>query len=268
MYDKIKTLMLNFLKVPPEPTDPMGDADSLVVFRASRNYYKYRVFMWAGGVIASWGGALTYLGISYFTTELDFRGDDEFLRVLFIIGELLALVGLLLGTIWSYMLLRLDYELRWYKVTDRSLRIREGVMAVREMTMTFDNIQNISVTQGPVQRFLKIADLRVETAGGGGELQSGSKNHELGLNMHVGYFRGIDNADDVLTLMQQRLRKARGSGLGDIDDEQGTTASPSSPSSPSSAETTAAGDGPNGELLDAARELLAEVKQLRAAAER
>ena len=51
----------------------------------------------------------------------------------------------------TFALVRLDYELRWYIVTDRSLRIREGVTSLRESTMTFANIQHIAVRQGPLQ---------------------------------------------------------------------------------------------------------------------
>ena len=49
--------------------------------------------------------------------------------------------------IWRFFalaLVRLDFEKRWYLVTDRSLRVREGVVNVREMTIMFANIQNIS----------------------------------------------------------------------------------------------------------------------------
>ena len=94
-------------------------------------------------------------------------------------------------------MLRLDYEMRWYKVTDRSLRIREGVWRMREMTMMFDNIQNISITQGPIQRMLNIADLKVQTAGGSTPVpQQGQKG--MTFDMHTGYFRGIDTADLAL----------------------------------------------------------------------
>src|SRR5690606_18212304 len=120
---------------------------------------------------------------------------------------------------FSLMVLRLDYEMRWYKVTDRSLRIREGVWHVREMTMTFANIQNIEITQGPIQRALGIADLKVQTAGGGGVQEAQGQQQGVMFNMHIGYFRGVDNAEEILALMQERLRKQRGSGLGDLEDE-------------------------------------------------
>ena len=55
---------------------------------------------------------------------------------------------MVLHALFSFAVLRLDYEKRWYIVTDRSLRIREGVLNVREMTVMFANIQNVSVMQG------------------------------------------------------------------------------------------------------------------------
>jgi hypothetical protein len=108
--------------------------------------------------------------------------------------------------------------MRWYKISDRSLRISDGVVFVREMTMTFANIQNISVSQGPIQRFFKIADLKVETAGGGGAIQPDHSTQHPVFSMHIGVFKGIDNYGEVRDMMLARLKKLRDSGLGDIDD--------------------------------------------------
>jgi len=43
--------------------------------------------------------------------------------------------------------------------------LREGVVVVREMSITFANIQNVAISQGSTQRVLDITDLRVVTAG-------------------------------------------------------------------------------------------------------
>src|SRR5690606_27807041 len=114
--------------------------------------------------------------------------------------------------------LRLDFELRWYIVTDRSLRIREGLTTIREQTMTFANIQNISVRQGPLQLLLGIAGVEVRSAGGGGGRKtSGSGEHKR--DMHVGLFRGVDNAQALRAAVLDRIRRHRDAGLGDPDDE-------------------------------------------------
>ncbi|MDD3119579.1 MAG: PH domain-containing protein [Victivallales bacterium] len=217
MYEWLKKQMLRLLKVPSEPDDPMGDVQSLRVFRASYNFFRYRFYCWLikntiGLFFAAVAGLI--FGLSYYRhLTQKFGSDSAWLAVL-----LLAAVFLLYSwcqTFISYMAMRLDYELRWYKVSDRSMRIREGVVMVREMTMTFANIQNISIVQGPIQRLFGIADLKVESAGGGGGMPTATaKGMPETLGFHVAYFRGIDNAEEIRDLMRVRLEKIRSAGLG------------------------------------------------------
>ncbi len=134
--------------------------------------------------------------------------------LVWLLVHVLLLAVLIFERLFRLAILRLDYEKRWYVVTDRSLRIREGVVSVREMTVTFANIQNISISQGPVQRLLRIADLQVDTAGGGGAANAGHASRSL----HTAWFRGIDNANEVRELIQQRVRHLKDSGLGDHEE--------------------------------------------------
>ena len=148
----------------------------------------------------------------------------------------------------TYAAVRLDFELRWYVVTDRSLRIRSGVWSVQELTMSFANLQQVMVSQGPVQRLLGIADLRVESAGGGGASNDPHSAHKD--SMHAGVFHGVGNATEVRDLILARLRSFRETGLGDPDELQ--------PAPPPR-------NAPQLEVLAAARQLLAETRALRAA---
>jgi membrane protein YdbS with pleckstrin-like domain len=154
--------------------------------------------------------------------------------------ESLLLLGFLASLPFTYAVVRLDYELRWYLVTDRSLRIRQGITQLHEMTMSFANIQQVMVRQNPVQRLLGIADLQVQSAGGGGDSEEGGLSNSL----HTGVFHGVDNAVEIRDLILERLRAFREVGLGDPDDA----------ASPAPGEPT---------LRDAARELLEEARTLR-----
>jgi len=112
-----------------------------------------------------------------------------------------------------YVTTRLNYDMRWYVITDRSLLIREGVWIVREITLTFANAQNVRITQGPLQRYFGFSNVEVDTAGGGG----GHKESQS-TSPHRAVLRGLDQAAQVRDLVLEQLRKHRTTGLGDPDD--------------------------------------------------
>jgi membrane protein YdbS with pleckstrin-like domain len=149
----------------------------------------------------------------------------------------------------TFLLARMDYELRWYMVTDRSLRIRHGVWKVNESTMSFANIQQVVVSQGPLQRLLGLADVKVQSAGG-----SSDKDEEAGQDdMHHGLFHSVTNATEIRDLILERLRRFRESGLGDPDEKPSYDIAP-----------TSSGANDPTEVLAAAQELAAEARALRA----
>ncbi len=226
MLNALKDIVSSVMKVPPEPHDPMGDVLALRVFRASKKYLYYRYMRWGIAQLM----VLLFIGgfITGFVMILhEDRTVPRWVPVTF--GTVAAAVFLLQLSI-SFFMVWLDYEMRWYKITDRSLRIRYGVWHVREHTVTFANIQNISVTQGPVQRLFGIAEVRVDTAGGGGAgnasggaalhggliglaLQAQAQKHAL--NLHQAVFQGVDNAEEIRDLMMVRLLRVRDAGLGE-----------------------------------------------------
>lgn len=165
--------------------------------------------------------------------------------------EVVGVLIFLVQAFTTYAALRLDYELRWYMVTDRSLRIRSGVWRVQEITMSFANLQQVEVSQGPVQRLLGIADVKVESAGGGGIVAHGHAR-QIADSMHTGFFHGVENATEVRDLILERLRRFRETGLGDPDEL-------------TQAEIFPPPTGwPTPDALAAARELLEEVRHWRA----
>ena len=113
-----------------------------------------------------------------------------------------------------YVTTRLNYDMRWYVITDRSLLIREGVWMVREITLTFANAQNVRITQGPLQRLFRVFECRSRyrrRRGGGGTRRKAPQPHRAVL-------RGLDEAAMVRDLVLEQLRRHRTAGLGDPDD--------------------------------------------------
>ena len=214
MYKRFRDWCSEFLRIPSDPEPPPGDESTTRLFRAAPNFYKYLIFLWALRTIAV-VAILVPTEILPFVTGFDW--EKKLRGFAFVVLPLPAVIFTiaLIQRLFALALVRLDFEKRWYLVTDRSLRVREGIVKVREMTITFANIQNISVSQGPIQRLLGIADLRVDTAGGG---PSRSEKDEGGESLHTVRFRGVDNAAEIRELITERLRELKDSGLGDRDE--------------------------------------------------
>lgn len=212
IYEKIKDRLFSLIKAPTQPPDPpAGSQGSIQTFRAAPNFLKLQLLVWGMGFAGAIVGELIFLGVELFVTH----GDRD--RT----GEL-ALAALLLvitvvGAIIKFFLIRIDYDMRYYVVTDRSLRIREGAILITESTYTFANIQNLKVTQGPLERLLGLSNLIVETAGGASS--SSGEGHGKSAS-HEGNLRGITNAREVRDQMLVLLRKYRDAGLGDPEDRE------------------------------------------------
>lgn len=213
MYNSFRQFIERLLRIPRDPEPPPGDETSTQVFRAAPAFYKYLPLLWAlksllALFIVSWVMVAPVFG----AVALVKQGNKSGLLLLLIPGLVFAL--LIAFRLFALALVRLDFEKRWYVVTDRSLRVREGIIVVREMTVTFANIQNIAISQGPVQRALGLADLRVDTAGGGAV----NAQKQSGQNLHTAWLRGVNNAGEVRQVIQDRLRHFKDTGLGDHDD--------------------------------------------------
>lgn len=306
MFDRVRQLVLRFMRVPPEPEPPVGAPGSVRVFRAGRNHYRLRLLRWLVGQIgAAVGITFSLLFIDYLEAEVDARraaqamaaqqqpiapaatapspapppgepkpaganpisriplnkvqknGERALVRTLehwpwwvfplmhfFEYGALALFVAQIP---FSYAVVRLEFEQHWYIVTDRSLRIRTGLVSVKESTMSFANLQQVEMQQGPLQRLLGLADVHVQSAGGG------SVHDKEGMidSLHTGIFHSVENAQEIRDLILERLRQFRQAGLGDPDDAA-HHAPIAAPALSGSTDT-----------LAAARELLAEARALR-----
>jgi membrane protein YdbS with pleckstrin-like domain len=202
-FSPIERVVLRLLAVPSAPEVPQGSAASVRIFRAGDNYYAWLVFEWAVLCTAVF---LTLLATSI-PAVLAMRTAPDWGRALLIGVLVVAWAVFALGLVVTFLARRINFRMRWYIVTDRSLRIRSGVFAVRELTMTYRNIQEIRVTAGPLQNALGLATVEVHAAGGGSDGKRGGG--------HVGKLEGLSNANEIRDLMVERLRQYRDSGLGD-----------------------------------------------------
>lgn len=197
------------------------------MFRAAPNYWRLKLAEWTARQAFTLFGFVFLAGFLHLAPA-SFEIEDEgrvtripTARVMVVARaiEWFAFALWLIQLPLTFAIIRLDYQLRWYVVTDRAARLREGVLSLTEMTFTLVNVQDIRIAQGPLQRLLGLADVELRTAGGsdtasrhGGQASSTSRN------LHLARFRGVDNAEAIRDLVMERMKRARDAGLGDPDD--------------------------------------------------
>jgi membrane protein YdbS with pleckstrin-like domain len=225
--ETLSRLILRVFKVPPQPRLPAGAPESARVFRAGANFWRLKLLAWAvrqAFTLAGFVIAMVMLSRAAESGRLPMTSGAipvAFLTPLAVVRsfEVIAWAFWLLQLPITFTILRLDYELRWYIVTDRAARLREGIVSLKEMTFTLANVQDIRLAQGPLQRLLGLADVELRTAGGseGPAAAQGRSGHGAE-NLHLARFRGVDNAEAIRDLVIDRMKKARGAGLGDPND--------------------------------------------------
>ncbi len=279
----MKAHLLRLLRLAERPEPPPGSGPTLEIFRASPRFFQLQAARWALGQAVALAGIVLSLA---FLAAIEQAGEGTLNKVMARLAdrifhidrpelaahftdqvwnvvralELLAVAFFVVGLAASWVLLRLDWEARWYMVSDESLRIREGLFRTHERTMTVANIQNLSIRRGPLQKLLGIADLEVRTAGGG--KSSRDEPGSTSTDLHVGRFRGIENATALRDRIEASLRRHRDTGLGDPDDAHPGPAP--APAAGTAAASDAAGPSP---VVAAAEALRREAGALRAAAE-
>ena len=231
-YKTLRTAVLKLLRLPAGPPEPPPGGAVVRIFNASPKYLRYRL-------LTVFIGALVGLTLSVLLL-FGAMAEGGILWFAFAAETLFSALAVFFG----YFTARLDFEMRYYILTDRSVRIREGVVFLRESTLTFANVQNLRIRQGPVQQLFGIADVLVDTAGGGSG-KADSETHQ-GAGAHRGAIQGIENPAEIRDLVMGLLRKFRDAGLGDPEDH--------ARSAPASEEP-----------VERMREILAEVRALRLA---
>ncbi len=204
--------LARWFKVPENPPDlPVSNRETLISFRPSPGYLKYvKLQFWIGLVFISL--VLTILWIALLINK----------PVMALLLTPIAIFIIIVPNILGYLAIHLKYDTTWYVLSDRSIRIRRGIWDIREQTITFENIQNIKLSQGPLQRYFKISNVVIETAGGGGIIDP--KHGQTGLSMHHGIIEGVDNAIEIRDLIMSKVKNSSSAGLGD-EHKEVTTAS-------------------------------------------
>ncbi len=205
VYEGVWAVLSNWFLVPKQPPElPVGPGEPHQSFRPAEGFLQYmKLQFWIGVFVLS---SLIFFGWLVLTIASPVAG---------IIIAIPALAVAVLPQIVFYVALHLRYDTTWYVLSDKSLRIRRGIWVINETTITFENVQNVTVRQGPLQRWFGIWNVLIETAGGGGS-QAGAEGNMAAM-ANVGLFEGVSNAHEIRDLILSKLRRSQTAGLGDED---------------------------------------------------
>lgn len=206
LYEGVWGMLSGLLCVPrAAPVLPTIESEKIVSRKPSPSFRSYMKFQfWIGTLVA-----LMVIGVASIVVVA--ASENGW----FLLGTVGILIVLFPIFAIAYLAIYLRYDTTWYVFSDRSMRLRRGIWLIRESTITFENIQNVKVTQGPLERWFGIANVVVETAGGGGSLGEPG----AGLGMHAGLIEGVAEAADIRDSIMSRVRVTNTTGLGDESSE-------------------------------------------------
>ena len=203
-YQGAWAFVTQWMRVPNKSPQLVGaDDHHSRAFRPAEGYLSYRkFFFWIGLVVIDLAliGAWIALLVAWLPVGIVLAPVFWFV---IIVPDILVYIGL-----------HLRYDTTWYVLSDRTLCVRRGIWVIHEVTITYENIQNVSIRQGPIQRYFGISDVLVETAGGGGAA-AGAAHGQTTSSGHHGLLEGIDNPVEVRELIMAKWRAAKSAGLGD-----------------------------------------------------
>lgn len=206
IYRGVWAVLVRWFRVPDQPpTLPVPPGETATSFRPAEGFLRYLKFFF-------WFFLLLFDGIVIFVWIV----FAIFIPLCGFLTLLPMLVLVILPDVLAYIAIHLRYDTTWYVVTSRSLRIRRGIWIIHETTITFENVQNLTVMQGPLERYFGIGNVVVETAGGGGQGQH-AKGGQVASG-HTGLIEGIDNAAQIRDMILQHVRTSHTGGLGDEPD--------------------------------------------------
>lgn len=205
VYGTVWLILMALLRVPRTPPElPVAPGESADAFHPAPGYLRYKRL----GMHVLLAFLLLGLGVAALTVAAA-KGPGLALLV----GGAGITIWLILAVI-GYTEIRLRYDTTWYVMNQQSVRLRTGILLVVEQTFTFENVQNVKVTQGPIQRHYGIADVVLDTAGGGGATGQNAETVQF-FSAHRGLLFGLDAAEQVRDLILSRMGRQTGAGLGD-----------------------------------------------------
>lgn len=208
IYTGLWSVLVSVFRVPDHPPElPASSGDTVRAFKPDLGLVRY-LKLWFWIALVAFDGALT---IAFVAVAATWPVAGVVLLVPYLV---IAIVP----DILAYIAIHLRYDTTWYVLSSRAMRIRRGIWSIHETTITYENIQNVDIAQGPIERCYGISTLVVHTAGGG--VSASSEHGHSTSGAHIGKLEGIANPKELRDQIMARAAASRNAGLGDERHEE------------------------------------------------
>lgn len=139
----------------------------------------------------------------------------------------------------------LNWWFQRFRITDREIMSRSGIIAKQERVVPFERIQSVDLDEAPLERIFQIVKVRIETAAGG----------QAGTDVEIPALKRDEATALRQDLLTARQRARGGEKAVSVDlvvrasDEGAAATSPVNPALPAPAARSAKPDTMGGELL-------------------
>jgi len=200
MYRGIWNVIVVWLRIPSPPALQTGHDESVERFHPAPGFLNYLKFwFWLGLIPMDVAITVGWIVLMFMNP---------------LIGVVIFPVALFVAVapdVILYIAIHLRFDNTWYVLSDRSMRLRRGVWNITEVTITYENVQNVKVKSGPLQRAFGISDVIIETAGSG----ESAVNNGRAKPLNQGLIEGVSDASRIRDLIMRHVRASRSAGLGD-----------------------------------------------------
>jgi membrane protein YdbS with pleckstrin-like domain len=113
------------------------------------------------------GVFLLFFLIAFITPMFAAEMADKAISLHFMIFKIVMIFALYL--IFCFAWAKLTYRFWLYDITEDAYKMEQGVIWKRYVSIPYERIQNVDIHRGVIARLLGLSELRIQTAGFGGQ---------------------------------------------------------------------------------------------------
>ena len=132
---------------------------------------------------------------------------DGYIIILFYFIIILFIINIIIIS-WAFLF----YERYAYRIGEKTINIKRGILWKKDVTIPYERIQHVSTTRGPIEQLFKLHIMNIFTAGTAS--MGAGFGGSSGIFAAEGYLPGIKDPEGLKKTIMNRVKESKsGSGL-------------------------------------------------------